>query len=80
VTELAGDVQLDDRGWTLHAQRGRLGAIELVGASGAPPRRGRRPSRPHLTAELRGPLPEAVAILDREPFGTSSRSASPPPP
>jgi len=72
VTGLAGKVQLDDRGWTLHAQRGRLGAIELVGASGALPAPGRRPSRPHLTAELRGPLPAALAILDREPFRYAS--------
>jgi uncharacterized protein YhdP len=72
VTGLAGKAHLDDRGWTVQATRGRLGAIELVAASGALPVPGRRPSRPHLAAELRGTLPEVVAILDREPFGYAS--------
>lgn len=69
LTDVAGSVRLDDRGWTLRAGRGRLETLELAGASGVFPVGKGRASRPHLTALLRGPLSGAVAILDREPFG-----------
>jgi hypothetical protein len=69
VTGVTGTVQLDDRGWTVHAARGRIGTIELAGASVALPVGKRRASRARVTAALRGPIPDALAILDREPFG-----------
>jgi len=69
VTDANGSVALDDRGWTIRADRGRVGAIELAGATGLFPLDDARGARPRFTAALRGSLREALAIVDREPFG-----------
>jgi hypothetical protein len=72
LTDASGSVWLDERGWTLRAERGRLGGLELAGATAIFPIGDARGARPRLTAALRGPLHEALAIIDREPFGYAS--------
>ena len=68
VTDAGGKVQLDDRGWTLRADGGRVGTIQLAGASGPCLRSASsRPAAPHRRTSWCDR--EALAILDQEPFG-----------
>ena len=69
VTDASGSVWLDERGWTIRADRGRLGGLDVAGATGIFPIGDAGNARPRLTAALRGSLHEALAIIDREPFG-----------
>jgi hypothetical protein len=69
VTNADGTVWLDDRGLSLRADRGRVGALTLAGATGLFPIGEGQSPPPRLTAALRGALQDALAIVDREPFG-----------
>jgi hypothetical protein len=69
VTDVVGTARLDQGVWTLRSKRGRVGAIEVIGASVAIPADADTKPRAQLVLALRGPIAEALGLLDREPFG-----------
>jgi hypothetical protein len=69
VTDATGSVALDDRGWTVRGDRGRVGALELAGRRACfrrtTPAARASASRPRSAA----PCARRSPIVDRDPFG-----------
>lgn len=69
VTDLTGTARVDQGALTVRAEHGRMGTIEVIGASATIPLTGAPNAHTQLTVACRGPMAEALALLDREPFG-----------